>query len=429
MEWYCMLSNFITGTIQFGVGILLIAEIQKFQKTIQQAGILSLIAGIVVTVFSFFIHAQAYTVGLETILLAAIIYFFHRENFRMSLFLAFFYEIEIAMWQFLISAILAMRFRSGVYADETKVEYLFTIWIVRILFISIAVIMNHTRSKGKKITSRFVAVLMFLGMFGIITVAGQPAQYISEDKITTWVMLAPFPLMAVLFFNMNRQYEIEKELTRAKAEQAELLERDYQALENLYASNSRLYHDIHNHMEALYHYLSLGQTDKALSYLKELQAPIQEMAQTIWTGDEAVDYLLNSKIALAKKEENEVSLNIEFPHHTNIRSTDLVAILGNLFDNALEATRDVEPKKKRIGITIRRINDILVIKVENGCRDMPIIENGLIQTTKKDTKLHGWGLKSAAAAADNYDGTIETSYHQGTFCVVTTLFFHSIGMQ
>lgn len=76
MEWYCMLSNFITGTIQFGVGILLIAEIQKFQKTIQQAGILSLIAGIVVTVFSFFIHAQAYTVGLETILLAAIIYFF-----------------------------------------------------------------------------------------------------------------------------------------------------------------------------------------------------------------------------------------------------------------------------------------------------------------------------------------------------------------
>ena len=60
---------------------------------------------------------------------------------------------------------------------------------------------------------------------------------------------------------------------------------------------------------------------------------------------------------------------------------------------------------------------------------MPIIENGIIQTTKKDTKLHGWGLKSAAAAADNYDGTIETSYHQGTFCVVTTLFFHSIGMQ
>ena len=37
-------------------------------------------------------------------------------------------------------------------------------------------------------------------------------------------------LMGLLVFHMNRQYRIEQELASLKAEQAELLERDYQAL-------------------------------------------------------------------------------------------------------------------------------------------------------------------------------------------------------
>ena len=57
---------------------------------------------------------------------------------------------------------------------------------------------------------------------------------------------------------------------------------------------------------------------------------------------------------------------MEFPRHTNLQSADLCAILGNLLDNALEAAGQVaQPDQRFVQLTIRRIHQMLVIKVEN----------------------------------------------------------------
>lgn len=47
--------------------------------------------------------------------------------------------------------------------------------------------------------------------------------------------------MGMLLYNMQRQYEGEKEIARLKSEQAELLERDYLALNQAYSANARLF--------------------------------------------------------------------------------------------------------------------------------------------------------------------------------------------
>lgn len=41
-----------------------------------------------------------------------------------------------------------------------------------------------------------------------------------------WTILAVVLMMSILVFNINRQYESEKEVARLKSEQAALLERD-----------------------------------------------------------------------------------------------------------------------------------------------------------------------------------------------------------
>ena len=102
-------------------------------------------------------------------------------------------------------------------------------------------------------------------------------------------------MMSVLVFNINRHYEAEKELARLKSQQAELLEHDYTALNNAYAANAKLFHDFHNHIGVLRQLLSHKKTEEAVQYLDELQSPVQEMADAVWTGDETADYLINSK--------------------------------------------------------------------------------------------------------------------------------------
>lgn len=225
-------------------------------------------------------------------------------------------------------------------------------------------------------------------------------------------------LLAIMVFYLNRQYEMAKTITQLGKEKNALLERDYQILRDTYAANAKLFHDFHNHIEALHRYLSKGSTAEAIDYLENLRSPIQVITQTMWTGDEAVDYLLNSKIAIATSQNVRVNTNVEFPRHTNIRSVDMVAILCNLLDNSLGAIEGAEDSRRFINLTIRRINDMLVIKVENGCSAAPTVADGDLQTSKTDKTLHGWGLKSVCTAAEHDDGTIETEYRDHIFRTV-----------
>ena len=159
----------------------------------------------------------------------------------------------------------------------------------------------------------------------------------------------------------------------------------------------------------------------ALYALEDLRTPVQEISQTVWTGDEAVDYLISSKVSIAERAQIAFKANIEFPRNTNIRSADLTAILGNLLDNALEAVQNNKDGLRFIRLTIRRIYNMLVIKIENGCEKPPIVNHAEIQSTKQDKRLHGWGLKSVRTAAEHYDGTIETTFENHVFCAVVTL--------
>ena len=104
----------------------------------------------------------------------------------------------------------------------------------------------------------------------------------------------------------------------------------------------------------------------------------------------------------------------------------MTTILGNLLDNALEAAKTAPEGLRFLNLTIRRINAMLIIKVENGYGNTPIQENGKLLTSKKDKAFHGWGLKSVQTAADRYDGTIRTDYKDHVFQSVVTLSFQPV---
>ena len=120
-------------------------------------------------------------------------------------------------------------------------------------------------------------------------------------------------LFAVLFYRLSRQREMELEIAKLKQEKAEILERDYQALRRTYSDNAKLYHDLHNHIEAIYQCLTQDDIPEAVRYCEDLRAPIQEISQTVRTGDKVIDYLINSKIALAEQNKIRTKVNIDIP--------------------------------------------------------------------------------------------------------------------
>lgn len=422
MGWYQITSFLFTNGLRIFFGLYLVMAVLKVSRDRKKAGVLSACAAVFITLLSCLPVSQIYITGTEIIIMMLIIWHLFDTELRMPLFLTFFYEITVALWEFLLSASLGIIFRSEGFLDRNTPEHMAAVWIVRALMPGIAFLAVKAR-EGR---NRVISAVAVAGLFGVIFLSGQRIITIDDEQMTTWIIFSMLILVAVLFFYLIRQYEMEKKIAHLEKEKNALLMRDYQLMKNTYAANARLFHDFHNHIKVLHRYLEKDRTAEAVRYLESLQSPIEAVMQPVWVGDEAVDYLINSKITLAASREIQVNCNIEYPQHTNIRSVDLVAILGNLLDNALEAVETTEEKLRFINLTIRRINEMLIIKLENGCNAAPAVADGDLQTSKTDKTLHGWGIQSVRTAAERYDGTIETEYSGHIFRAVVTLSFEAV---
>lgn len=424
MEWIHAVSYFLTNELRLFLGLCFVARAMDFRLE-RKILFFAAVGGALVTALQMAFLSIVGVLAVELLAITAIAWYSMRGKIKLCLFLIFFYEVGVGLWDFLLQAALGILLHSGSFIDPVAPESLTGIWLARLFMLGAAILLGK-RNRQNAGMIRSLSILAMLGLLFAVLLSQQTILPLNEDQLGTWIILSMVLLCAIMLYRVNRQREMELEIARLKQEQAEIVERDYNALRRTYSDNAKLYHDLHNHIEAIYQCLTQGDLGEAVRYCEDLRAPIRDISQTVWTGDKAVDYLISSKMALAEQEQIKAKVNIEYPHNTNIRSVDLTTILGNLLDNVLEATQKAPESLRFFNLTIRRINAMLVIKVENGSSNAPILESGKLLTSKMDKNYHGWGLKSALAAAEHYDGTITTDYKDGVFQSVVTLSFQPV---
>jgi signal transduction histidine kinase len=425
---FLLLSSMLTGAVRVLVGLTLVHRLLSVKRPDRKSIAAGLAGALALTVLLSLLHApDFYRMALEAVLIAACAPRLQGAGLRMGLFVGIFYEIGVSFWSFLLSAGLGVLLRSQDFLNTGTLAGQSALWLLHGLLTVLAVWLSRDREINRKSAFRAVSALTLAGFLGVITLSEQTVLAIPDDTLYMWTILTVVLMMSVLVFNINRQYEVEKELARLKSEQAELLERDYTAVNRAYQVNAKLFHDFHNHIGVLRQFLTHEKYGEAVRYLDELQAPVRNLTAAVWTGDETADYLINSKAAAAEADGIRFQVQVEFPRRTNIRSVDLCAILGNLLDNAIEAARQVpDPSGRTVTLTIRRIHQMLVIKVENSFAGAPVQEKGELKTTKTEGGLHGWGLKSAQTAAEKYDGMVQAGVSGEVFRAVATLSFQGM---
>lgn len=429
-----VLFDIVCGCVRILAGMVLIARLFQTQKLQGKWIAAGAAGGAVIEAFLFLAGLPDFDmirIALEVLLIVFCASRLQKAELRMSLFVGVFFEVAVSFGQFLLAAGTGILFRSPEFLDRGTCGGQVVIGIFHVLLAvcTVCLYLDRRRNPAGKEMFRLTCAVILAGFLAVVTLSEQTLLEIPEDLLDQWTLLSVVLMMSVLVFRINRQYEVEKELAKLKSEQTELLERDYTALSNAYAVNAKLFHDFHNHIGALRQLLSHERYREAVQYLDALQAPVRGLADTAWTGDGTLDYLINSKAAAAEADGIDFQIRVEFPRHTNIRSADLCAILGNLLDNALEAARQVpEGRARFVSLVVRRIHQMLVIRVENSYSAAPIREDGVLKTTKAEGGLHGWGLKSAQTAADKYDGMVQTTCADGVFRAVATLSYHGMAV-
>lgn len=208
----------------------------------------------------------------------------------------------------------------------------------------------------------------------------------------------------------------------------QVLEENYHLLSELYGGNERLYHDMNHHLQMLYYLAQKTDNTEIMNYIASVSEPINQLSNVIWSGVDIVDAILNHTIAEAHQKGIQMDVNAEFPRNSNIASDDLCIILFNLLDNAMEACRLFQKKnggQPTISVTIRRIHQFLMLKVQNPCIEKPRRLAGFFPTTKKNAIHHGIGLRNVRETAEKYGGNVEFEIKNDLFITSVLLFYHA----
>ena len=134
---------------------------------------------------------------------------------------------------------------------------------------------------------------------------------------------------------------------RIAAYQSDLIATHYAEVENMYRQTRGWRHDYRNHIQVLKSYLAMGDIEAASHYLDALDADLNTVDLAMKTGNKMTDIILNSKISLARSKNIQVVADAHVPVELSTAEIDLCIIIGNLFDNAIEACMAL-PKEERM---------------------------------------------------------------------------------
>lgn len=201
---------------------------------------------------------------------------------------------------------------------------------------------------------------------------------------------------------------------RIAAYQSDLLATHYAEVENMYRQARGWRHDYRNHIQVLISYVEMGDLESLKAYLYELSIDLNSVDTVLKTGNKMTDVILNSKISLAKSRNITVRADAHVPVSLTTSEIDLCIIMGNLFDNAIEACMRLPEEERLIRIYMDMKNTQLYMSFTNTtAQKKQKKEDGKFRTTKGQG--HGYGLVRVDTIVERNQGYINRNSEDGAF--------------
>ncbi|MBQ2891504.1 MAG: GHKL domain-containing protein [Bacilli bacterium] len=205
--------------------------------------------------------------------------------------------------------------------------------------------------------------------------------------------------------------KIDKQIERY---QRELIDTHYQEVENMYKKMRGWRHDYRNHIQTMKVLAEKGDLEAIKEYLNKLDEDLATFDTVVKTGNAMADAILNSKISLAKSKGINVKVDAHVPVKLKMSELDLCVILGNLFDNAIEASLPLPEEERLIRVYMVMKNTQLYISFTNfTASKKQSKEANLFKTTKGDG--HGFGLVRIDSIIEKLDGYLSRNSEDGAF--------------
>ena len=196
--------------------------------------------------------------------------------------------------------------------------------------------------------------------------------------------------------------------------QQELMETHYHEVDNMYRQIRGWRHDYRNHIQTMKAYAASENWEAIRRYLDLLDDDLAAVDTVIRTGNPMTDAILNSKISLARSKNIQVEADAYIPVKLKLSEIDLCCIIGNLFDNAIEASMNLPEAQRVIRVYMDMKGTQLYISFTNFTAGKKIKKEGKRFRSTKG-KGRGFGLARMDAIVERLNGYISRNSEDGAF--------------
>ena len=310
---------------------------------------------------------------------------------------------------------IAMSLSTMIRGTFSELHWALTALIQTVLLLAIVTyflryVCTLCRAASKNITTGWTP-LIFVNTVFIITIILSsvfPVRLTSfnDPAVITFVFLS-ISIMAVypvIFSSINHMSEAAEK--REVEIQNKLLIAQIEAETAQLAADSQSRHDRRHHNLIMLGLAKDGDYESLKEYLESLVEDDNKVwGETRYCENTTINMILTMYKRRAK--ENGISVNISAKASDNLAifPHDLVIVIANLFENAINATAKLKGKGKNIDIQIKDSPERLLIKIDNPCR----------ANLSFDETLYGIGIRSVITTTNKYEGMYDFTAEDGVF--------------
>lgn len=202
----------------------------------------------------------------------------------------------------------------------------------------------------------------------------------------------------------QRNYELEKD--------QELIKVSNENVQKMRAMG----HDMKNQYATIKLLVEKKEYEELDKYLQNFQDGVIQPVNFISCDNDIISSVMNMEYSKARASQIDFDSKIAVRKQIPFNSVDLVSLLSNVIDNAIEACVYYHIEKPVISIRIREYEQYLYIEVANPIKEGVTLEElKKKKTTKEDKTIHGFGNKIIKQIVKKYDGMLERNIENGKY--------------
>lgn len=314
----------------------------------------------------------------------------------------------------------------GSFRATEKVEHVpyfihIILCLVSFTFANAISCMKNTKRQKLPDATQFVSsvVVAFISIYLIFVIH-------SNDNISRITMvlsiagiLAINILQFILYDNLASAYLKNMETALLENEKV-YYQHECEMMKTTQDEMTAFRHDLQNHLAILSQMLEESEDSAIQKYISDLKEKTKSKGIYSNSGNLPIDSIINYKLRNADELGIQATVNVAVPENLNIEIADIVTILGNLLDNAIQAMLKTE-EERTLFFKVIYTKGRLFITARNTFDGEVNYQNGKIISRKEEAN-HGYGLKNIENTLKKYNGSMRLSHDASLFSVDAMLY-------